>query len=170
MSVSPGGVHKIESRLAREVSHFKVNEGMTGSVRDLRRLQRRLDLTIGGCVIDGTARGWVRYYNRMTDLSTLGHLDALVRDLLARHGLEGRVRPKSFHSAYWASRENGRFRRYAIDCDNVNPSDARLFLEEEDGWRRSVIAQMSKADLTAAYKRAMRRLAADLEHDLEPAS
>lgn len=116
------------------------------------------------------ARGWIRYYNRVDSLKTLGHLDGLVQQLLRRYGLSAKVAPKRFLSAFWASRDNARFRRYAFDLDSVGPAEARKHLESHEGWSKSAVSRLSDIEAQQTFKRLVRRHVIELERDLEPAS
>lgn len=168
--VTSGGIRRIESQLASLVSHAaRISRGPHSS-RELGRLFWRLDLLIGGCVIDGEARGWIRYYNRMDNLSVLGHLDALVGDLFKRYGLAAPANVKSFRSAYWASRENSRFRRYAFDLDKTSPQEARTHLIDHESWTKRAVEALTDAQAQSTFRRLVRRHVIDLERDLEPAS
>lgn len=168
--VSSAGIRKVESQLARLISQAaKVPKG-TAHKREFDRLVWRLNLVIGGCLIDDTARGWIRYYNRVDSLTMLGHLDGLVRNLLERYGLLGSVHVKRFISAYWASRDNSKFRRYAFDLDNVTPSEARKHLIDLESWSRATVDGLSDTEAQSAFRRQVRRHIIDIERDLEPAS
>jgi RNA-directed DNA polymerase len=168
--VSNAGIRKVESQLARLISQAaRVPKG-SAHKREFDRLVWRLNLVIGGCLIDGTARGWIRYYNRVDSLTMLGHLDGLVRNLLGRYGLLGSVHVKRFISAYWASLDNSKFRRYAFDLDNVNASEARNHLVNLEGWSRATVRDLSDAEAQSAFRRQVRRHIIDIERDLEPAS
>lgn len=170
MVVASAGIRRIESQLASLVSHAARLSKGPHSARELGRVFWRLDLLIGGCVIDGEARGWIRYYNRMDSLSVLGHLDALVDDLFKRYGLKRPANVKSFRSAYWASRENSRFRRYAFDLDETSPQDARAHLIEHEAWSERAVEALTDAQAQSTFRRLVRRHVIDLERDLEPAS
>ncbi|MDT9592631.1 reverse transcriptase domain-containing protein [Nocardioides zeae] len=168
--VTPAGMRKIENQLARLISQLGKAYRSTSGATDFRRLLWRLELTIGGCIVDGQARGWIRYYNRTTDLTSLGHLDALVRNLLRRYGLPGGTVTKLFTQAYWASRDNDRFRQFALDLDSVDAVAAREHLREHEEWTTSALAALNDLEAIAAFRRVVRRHVVDLEHDLEPAS
>jgi RNA-directed DNA polymerase len=168
--VSNAGIKKIESQLARLISQAaRVPKGPAHK-REFDRLMWRLNLVIGGCIIDDTARGWIRYYNRVDSLTMLGHLDGLVRDLLGRYGLLGSAHVKRFISAYWASRDNSRFRQYAFDLDNVNASEARNHLVNLESWSKATVDDLSDSEVRSAFRRQVRRHIIDIERDLEPAS
>jgi len=121
-------------------------------------------------VIDGQARGWIRYYNRMNSMTMLGHLDSLVDNLLRRYGLLGSTDVKRFRSAYWASRDNERFRRYALDLDRVSPVEARSHLVEHEGWQATAVDVLTDSQAQATFRRLVRRHVIEMERDLEPAS
>ncbi|WP_246003702.1 reverse transcriptase domain-containing protein [Nocardioides aurantiacus] len=168
--VASAGIRKIESELAHLISNAaRVRKGSIQK-REFDRLVWRLNLVIGGCVIDGSARGWIRYYNRVDNLTVLGHLDGLVRDLLRRYGLAGSINTKRFISAYWASLDNSKFRKYAFDLDNVTASDARKHLVELESWPRATVSALSDSEAQSAFRRQVRRHVIDIERDLEPAS
>jgi hypothetical protein len=168
--VASAGIRKVESQLARLISQAARLPKGAGHKREFDRLVWRLNLVIGGCLIDGTARGWIRYYNRVDSLTMLGHLDGLVRNLLRRYGLLGSVQVKRFITAYWASLDNSKFRQYAFDLDNVTPSDARKHLVELESWPRATVAALSDIEAQSAFRRQVRRHIIDIERDLEPAS
>lgn len=168
--VSNAGIRKVESQLARLISQAARVPNGQAHKREFDRLVWRLNLVIGGCLIDGAARGWIRYYNRVDSLTMLGHLDGLVRNLLARYGLLGSVQVKRFIAAYWASLDNSKFRRYAFDLDNVTASEARKHLVDLESWPRATVADLSDTEAQSAFRRQVRRHIIDIERDLEPAS
>lgn len=168
--VSNAGIRKIESQLARLISQAARVPNGPAHKREFDRIVWRLNLVIGGCIIDDTARGWIRYYNRVDSLTMLGHLDGLVRKLLKRYGLLGSAQVKSFMSAYWASRDNSRFRQYAFDLDNVTVSEARTHLVNLENWSKATVDDLSDSEVRSAFRRQVRRHIIDIERDLEPAS
>ncbi|RYF30960.1 MAG: hypothetical protein EOO23_03895 [Comamonadaceae bacterium] len=170
VSIDERAVRRIERRLARLIAQAAKVARKGGHPSEVEKLLWHLDLTIGGCIIDGTARGWIRYFNRSNDLTTLGRLDGLVESLLKRHSLAPNRQPKRFVSAFWSSRDNDKFRAYAFDFDRVTEAEARLHLEQFEGLRKSEVDGMSSNEALAAYRRQVRRYTIDLERDLEPAS
>lgn len=168
--VSAPGIERIENQLARLISQAaRVPKGPAHK-REFDRLIWRLNLVVGGCVIDGTARGWIRYYNRTDSLTILGHLDWLIRSLISRYDLTLPGEIKSFTSAYWASLDDERFRRYAYDLDRATPDEARQHLVEIEEWSPAVVMGLSDSDAQTAYRRAARRHAIEIERDWEPPS
>lgn len=169
--VTKAGVLKIERDVASLVAQIsRETRGRTPNAAEVRRLHWRLNLLIGGCVINGEARGWIRYYNRMTDITALAHLDALVDNLMRRYRVSAPKPVKQFRLAYWASRNNDRFRRYAFDLDRTTASEARRHLVEHESWRESEAAALTDNQAKAAFRRLVQRHVIDLERDLEPAS
>lgn len=170
IEVADAGVRKVESQLASLISRAGRLTRGPHSRNELDRLLWRLNLLIGGCVIEGKARGWIRYYNKMDSVTVLGHLDALVEDLLLRYGVTRPPQLKKFRTAYWASRENERFRRYAFDLDATTPSQSRDHLIKHEAWDRRAVAALSDSQAQTVFRRLIRRHIIDLERDLEPAS
>lgn len=170
IGVASGGIRRIESQLASLISRASTIASVPHSKRELARIYWRLNLLIGGCVIDGRARGWIRYHNRMESITVLGHLDALTAALFARYRLAPPGDLKKFRAAYWASRDNQKFRQYAFDLDNTSAADARAHLIEHEAWQRKTVDALTDEQAQATFRRLVRRHVIDLERDLEPAS
>ncbi|WP_268750721.1 reverse transcriptase domain-containing protein [Aeromicrobium sp. Root495] len=170
VNVSDAGIRKIESQLARLISQAGKTLVDPQADRERKRLLWRLDLLIGGCVIDGYARGWIRYYNRVDALHELARLDSLVDKLLRRYALLGSPKPKRFISAFWASKDNLRFRHYAFDLDAITPGRARRELVDLEGLQPTTVTRMSDTEAMRTYRRLVRRHVLEMERDLEPAS
>ncbi|UFU01878.1 hypothetical protein LQF12_10155 [Ruania suaedae] len=162
--VARRGVLKIESRIAQIVAKYA--KSVDRSESSINRLKWDLNIAIGGCVINGEARGWIRYFNRLNDLAQLGHLDALVKKVLHRHGLHG-VAPKRFINSYWASRSNSRFASFAFNCDRVFPAEARDILTQHLGWGSAEVRELDDRAALAALRRLIEKRSADFERDLE---
>lgn len=170
VSVTTTGIQKVENQLASLISNAGKIASRRHSRYEMDRLIWRLNLVIGGCVIDGVARGWIRYYNRVDNLEMLGHLDGLVNKLLLRYKVPADVKIKRFLSAYWASRDDLRFHQYAFDLDAVDAEGARQHLVEHEGWQAVAVKELTNTEARAVFRRLVRQHVVDLERDLEPSS
>jgi len=100
----------------------------------------------------------------------LGHLDGMVANLLGRYRIGSTFKPKRFLAAYWASKDDLRFKSYAYDLDKVDAAGARKHLIENEGWSSADVAGLTDQQAQSNFRRLVRRHVVQLERDLEPAS
>lgn len=135
-----------------------------------KKILRRLNIKITGCIFDQKRRGWMFFFSMTTDIKQLRRLDNFVQREWRRAGMEQFGQPKKFVKAYYEIRYRldktkyiPRFDEYSRDQKIALIADMRLLeVREVSNW--------SNERIDRTFSRIVRKEVAALENDMTPFS
>ena len=123
------------------------------------RLNFRLNLRITGGIFDKIRYGWMFFFSRITDEQLLHRLDAIVKRLCNRHGIDVRA-VKSFVRTYYTIRRNLKPPGYIPDFDTYTFAQMREVLR---WYGKDTISQ---EDVPRIFRHIVYRETSILERDM----
>ena len=108
--------------------------------------------------------GWLFFYSQITDLTLLFHLDDVVRKLIERYGLNGKIKIKRFVRTYAEMHKALHVTRYIPNLDDLTVDKKRTLLSEIYN-----IDLTGKSDdiLEIFFRKIMKREIRDIEKDIQ---
>jgi hypothetical protein len=135
-----------------------------------KKILRRLNIKITGCIFDQKRRGWMFFFSMTTDIKQLRRLDKFVQREWRRAGMEQFGRPKTFVKSYHEIRYRldktkyiPRFDEYSRDQKAALIADMR-FLEVGD------VLNWPQDRIDRSFAKIVRKEVAELENDITPFS
>ena len=166
ISVREESIHRVEAAIARVFTRYRHQSARSQNKkyqkRVLRELSWRLNLIITGCTFHRVRRGWVAYYSKITDLSVLKRLDAVVDRNVRRFGVAFEARPKSFMRSHWrinfATADSA---RYIPNFDNFTNVQKRKLLVKVLGEKNA--GAMTNAQIDSHFSARVFKIVRELE-------
>lgn len=156
VTVRRSGVLKIEQSI----------EDLFRTIRNnnIKYIQWKINLKITGFILEKKKYGWLFFYSQITDLTLLFHLDDVVRKLIERYGLNGKLKIKRFVRTYAEMHKALHVTRYIPNLDNLTVDKKRTLLSEIYN-----IDLTGKSDdiLEIFFRKIMKREIRDIEKDIQ---
>ncbi|TCK58388.1 reverse transcriptase domain-containing protein [Seleniivibrio woodruffii] len=132
----------------------------------------RLNLRISGCIFDKTRRGWVFYYSQVNDETMLHQLDYLVKKLLVRYELVGKISVKSFVRTYHEIIKNFHNTNYIPNFDKYTNEQMVKTLKEyfPRKFNQATLSSMTPIEIEKNFRRQIGYIIKDIEQDIKPES
>lgn len=128
----------------------------------------RLNLRISGCLFEGVRRGWVFYFSQIDEeaLEQLHDLDKTVQSLARRFAFDTKDL-KSFVRMFHESKRSVLQHRYIPNFDTSSVEEQRDTLTM---YGMDFVDKLSDIQVTAAFKRRIRKETSELDQDIEGGS
>ena len=156
VTVRRSGVLKIEQSI----------EDLFRAIRNnnIKYIQWKINLKITGFILEKKKYGWLFFYSQITDLTLLFHLDDVVRKLIERYGLNGKIKIKRFVRTYAEMHKALHVTRYIPNLDDLTVDKKRTLLSEIYN-----IDLTGKSDdiLEIFFRKIMKREIRDIEKDIQ---
>ena len=156
VTVRRSGVLKIEQSI----------EDLFRAIRNnnIKYIQWKINLKITGFILEKKKYGWLFFYSQITDLTLLFHLDNVVRKLIERYGLNGKIKIKRFVRTYAEMHKALHVTRYIPNLDDLTVDKKRTLLSEIYN-----IDLTGKSDdiLEIFFRKIMKREIRDIEKDIQ---
>lgn len=119
----------------RKSSILKIEQSLETLFREIRSsnvsyLQWKLNLKITGFILDNHKYGWLFFYSQITDMRLLFHLDDVVKKLIKRYKLEGKIKTKRFVRTFAEMHMALHETKYIPSLDNLNMDDKKKLLSD----------------------------------------
>lgn len=156
VTVRHSGVLKIEQSIEELLREIKNN--------NIKYIEWKINLKITGFILEKRKYGWLFFYSQITDLTLLFHLDDVVRKLVERHGLKGKIKIKKFVRTYAEIHKALHVTKYIPNLDNLTINEKKALLSEIYN-----IDLTGKSDeiLEISFRRIMKREIRDIEKDIQ---
>lgn len=171
VSVRKSSIVNVETSIIRIFTGYKygllkVEKSEISRIACERRLLWRLNLTISGCVFEGSRYGWLSYYSQIRHQQLLRHLDALVDRQLNKFNLS-HLSPKKFTESYrFAASRKIDDTGFVPNFDVMDSAQRSSILEE--GFFVDIAGEgADSAKISSIFDSKMRRVVAELEKDVQ---
>lgn len=129
-------------------------------------LQWKINLKITGFILDNRKFGWLFFYSQINDLSSLAHLDWLIRNLCKRFNVDG-VNFKSFLRAYNEITLALHTTSYIPNLDHMTTDEKRHIVADIYG---ETVKGCTDNELNSKFKRLMNNEIRNIQKDVQPFS
>lgn len=150
-------------------SVLKIEQSIEELFRTIKKdntgyLQWKLNLKITGFILEGHKYGWLFFYSQITDLSLLFHLDDVVKKLVKRYKLDGKIKMKRFVRTYAEMHMALHETKYIPNLDDLKLEDKKDILSD---IYQTDLADKDERFVEIQFHKIMKREIRDIEKDIE---
>jgi RNA-directed DNA polymerase len=161
-------VSNFESKIASVLTAFKYKYALCRTEQQksdcIATCEWRLNLKLTGCIFEGKRLGWAFYFSQSNDTSKFRHIDAVVGKMIARAGLDGKIKPKHILKTFYETKRMDKAsHRYIVNFDTMPVSEKRVLLVSFLGANR--IDWLTDDKINELFKKKFRDISKELEAD-----
>lgn len=135
-----------------------------------KKILRRINIKITGCIFDQKRRGWMFFFSMTTDIKQLKRLDKFVAQAWQSAGMHQFGRPKKFVKTYYEIRYNLEKTKYIPRFDEYTKVQKASLIADMTGREDVEIMTWSQDRIDRAFARIVRKEVSQLENDITPFS
>ncbi|MES0006506.1 reverse transcriptase domain-containing protein [Mesorhizobium sp. M0062] len=135
-----------------------------------RKILRRLNIKITGCVFEEKRLGWMFFFSMTTDLRQLRRLDEFVSQAWAKAGMEKFGTPKTFVKSYHEIRYRLNKTKYIPKFDEYTQEQKAALIADMEGREVEEVLRWSKERIDRTFAKRVKKEASKLEKDITPFS
>lgn len=135
-----------------------------------KKILRRLNIKITGCIFDQKRRGWMFFFSMTTDIKQLRRLDKFVQREWRRAGMEQFGRPKTFVKSYHEIRYRLDKTKYIPRFDEYSRDQKVALIAEMQFLEVDVVLKWPQDRIDRTFAKIVRKEVAELENDITPFS
>ncbi|KFB09472.1 reverse transcriptase domain-containing protein [Nitratireductor basaltis] len=135
-----------------------------------KKILRRLNIKITGCIFDQKRRGWMFFFSMTTDIKQLRRLDKFVERAWQRAGMQQFGRPKTFVKTYYEIRYHLDETKYIPRFDEYTKAQKASLIADMMGREAAEVMTWPQDRMDRAFAKIVRKEVAQLENDITPFS
>lgn len=135
-----------------------------------KKILRRLNIKITGCIFDEKRRGWMFFFSMTTDIQQLRRLDRFVERAWRRGGLERFGKPKTFVKTYYEIRYHLDKTKYIPRFDEYTSAQKASLIADMKGRELAEVMTWAQDRIDREFAKIVRAEVAQLENDITPFS
>ncbi|WP_341991355.1 reverse transcriptase domain-containing protein [Azorhizobium sp. AG788] len=145
---------------------------LTGAkhTKNNKRILRRLNIKITGCIFDQKRRGWMFFFSMTTDIKQLRRLDKFVERAWQRAGMQRFGRPKTFVKTYYEVRYRLDKTTYIPRFDEYSKAQKASLIADMMGHEVAGVMAWPQDRIDRTFAKIVRKEVAQLENDITPIS
>lgn len=135
-----------------------------------KKILRRLNVKITGCIFDQKRRGWMFFFSMTTDIKQLRRLDKFVQREWRRAGMEQFGRPKTFVKSYHEIRYRLDQTKYIPRFDEYSREQKAALIADMRSLEVGDVLNWPQDRIDRTFAKIVRKEVAELENDITPFS
>lgn len=135
-----------------------------------KKILRRLNIKITGCIFDQKRRGWMFFFSMTTDIKQLRRLDKFVQQEWRRAGMEQFGRPKTFVKSYHEIRYRLDKTKYIPRFDEYSREQKATLIADMQFLEVGEVLSWRQDRIDRTFAKIVRKEVAELENDITPFS
>ncbi len=135
-----------------------------------KKILRRLNIKITGCIFDQKRRGWMFFFSMTTDIKQLRRLDKFVQREWRRAGMEQFGRPKTFVKSYHEIRYRLDKTKYIPRFDEYSKEQKAALIADMHFLEVGDVLNWPQDRIDRTFAKIVRKEVAELENDITPFS
>ncbi|TYR35160.1 RNA-directed DNA polymerase (reverse transcriptase) protein, partial [Mesorhizobium microcysteis] len=135
-----------------------------------KKILRRLNIKITGCIFDQKRRGWMFFFSMTTDIKQLKRLDKFVARAWQLAGMDQFGRPKKFVKTYYEIRYNLDNTKYIPRFDEYTKAQKVSLIADMMGREGAEVMTWPQDRIDRAFAKIVRKEVSQLENDMTPFS
>ncbi|WP_180606630.1 reverse transcriptase/maturase family protein [Agrobacterium vitis] len=135
-----------------------------------KKILRRLNIKITGCIFDQKRRGWMFFFSMTTDIKQLRRLDKFVQRQWRRAGLEQFGQPKTFVKSYYEIRYRLDKTKYIPRFDEYSREQKAALIADMRSLEVAEVLNWQQDQIDRTFSMIVRKEVAELENDITPFS
>jgi RNA-directed DNA polymerase len=140
------------------------------STTNNKKLLRRLNIKVTGCVFENRRLGWMFFFSMTLDLRQLRRLDSFVARAWSKAGMEKFGRPKTFIKSYHEIRYRLQQSKYIPRFDEYTKAQKAELISDMEGKSLEEVIGWTEERINRTFAKHVRKEVSELEKDLTPFS
>lgn len=152
----------------RKSSVFKIEQSIEELFRtiakdNIKYLEWKLNLKITGFILEKHKYGWLFFYSQINDLKLLFHLDYVVKKIIKRYHLDGKIQIKRFVRVFSEMRKALHETKYIPNLDKLELDEKKEILSNIYDMD---LKEKDEYFIEGQFRKIMKREIRDIEKDI----